>query len=182
VDRVIHILKMTVALPMLFMFCIAAPVSTRPTPPEEPEEFSEKARNQVPSTAPLQFSSDRSGAGAAPPDYLITPGLRYTKATKIGLVDAVQEIHSRKLDEGFNFVTAMQELSDVLKKQTPVRTLTPHEVDVEAKRDLAIELRGELDPQAEEENLLKANQSTVSEEDGDDGDGRKRRTTLFPRF
>ena len=39
---------------------------------------------------------------------------------------------------------------------------TPKEVDVEAKRELAIELKGELDPKAEEENVLKANESVTA--------------------
>jgi len=170
-----------VAVPMLTVFCIAGPVSTVSTvetPPEEPDKIFENARSQRPWTAPYVRSNEVSGS--APPDYLLTAGLINPRATQIGLVEAVQNIHSRKLNEGFNFATAIQELSHEIKKPVAVSSLTPNEVFVDNMRDLAGELQKELDPQAEEENLLKANDVPTPELENDNH-GEKKRTTFFPR-
>jgi|ERR1041384_3772072 hypothetical protein len=170
---------MMVAIPMLVVYCTAAPVSTVETPPEEPQEDSETARSQLPWTAPFRLSNNV--AGAAPPDDMMTPGLKNPRATQIGLVQAVQNVQSRKFNERLNFVSAVQLLSQELRKPGELRTLTPNQVMVERMRDIAKELQGELEPQAEEENLLKANETPI-EETEEDGDGGKKRITFFPRL
>jgi len=179
VHRVLHLLRLIVAVPLLAAFCIAAPVSTLETTIEEPEVSSENARSQLPSIAPFLVSNETSGA--APPDDVITPGLTNTRATKVGLMDAVRTVHARKLAEGFHFATAFQEVSHELRK-TPgqLRTLTPKAAAVEANRDLAAEVKEHPDALEEEERILKANESPVQEHEGDDDHGGKKRKTFFP--
>jgi len=171
---------MIVAVPLLVTFCIAAPVSTLETAAEEREVSSENASSQLPSIAPFLVSNETSGA--APPDDVITPGLTDTRATKVGLMDAVRTVHARKLVEGFNFATAFQEVSHELRK-TPgeLRTLTPKAAAVEANRDLAAEVKEHPDALEEEERILKGSESTVQEGEEDDDHGGKKRTTFFPR-
>jgi hypothetical protein len=172
---------MIVAVPLLATFCIAAPVSTLETTTEESEVSSENARNQLPWTASFLLSKETSGA--APPDDVITPGFTNTRATNVGLMNAVRTVHARKLDEGFDFATAFREVSHELKKKTPgeLRTLTPEAAAVEANRELAAEVKEHPDALEEEERILQANESSVQEDEGDDDHRGKKRITFFPR-
>ena len=178
--RVLHIFRMIAATPILFMLIIAAPASTLETTSREPEEISENARGQLPSTA--SFIDSNKTSGAAPPDDVITAGLTHPGATNVGLIRTVQWVHARKCTEGFNFITAFREVSEALRKPpTQLRTLTPKEVAVEEMRHVAEEVKEHPDALEEDERINKANECPVQEDEGDDDNRGKKRTTFFPR-
>lgn len=132
-----YCLRLLVAVPLLLVITIAAPASTSEANPIESEEVEED--EQIPKTLTPPIFNWGSYGGEPPSDTDMTPGLSNPKATGAFLMNAVRNVHARKMDEKLSFGQTMGEL--------------------------AKELRGEIPPQFEDKGIEEANEGIPEDPD-----------------